>query len=1159
MVIEADELRKEIEKRLKKYEEKEIEVSGKSYSIFIPKEENDYIFVKDEDINLFEGILYAEVDKNAELSDLLNYKPPVSGYVGRIGIIIYRNEELIIRDYRATDNYIRKTIAKINDSFLKKLKKALEEPKSENISALFSRSDVIEEFYVLYKKCKEFLLKNVKGISEEDKREAFVDDFMMQMLTLWYLQEKGFFNGDKRYFVTKFEELKQKRLFGGFNSYYEFLSHFFKSISGYSDQPYVKDESIGRCVVIGPAVFLNGEDNLSISIPDKCFYREGITEKLVNLSPKRRKYILEKDVERFISEEKIEGIPLLNLFESRDWVDGDVNERVLGSLYEKLMTEDARKKTGSYYTPEEITKYICRNTIESYLVDRINKECKKDYRSIDEVINAGVKKELIMLFDLLKEIKILDPAVGSAHFLESAINVLVEIYRKLRDKAKGVGIKSLEILVANEEGKIEPLNLLEIPEREGLFEVYVKFFIILSRNIYGVDINPSALKVARARLFLTLARHFNVNAGIFIRFPNVHFNLREGNSLIGYVDVPRGKGTKQVTLDFEFEDQEIEYIQERIKVDDELKEYLPEIARSLKVEGNIVKEVEEMNRILASKRIRWGEFERVLRTKEKLIQVLVASLNSRYAVKLNKLLREITELFNRKLDEKFAEEHGIDLDKLRKLKHIPWERKMFHWVFEFPEVFLEKKGFDVVIGNPPYGRLKQIIEDKKEKDFMSKVYGKLYSYQVGNLNQYKLFLERSYFLVGKGGYFSMIFPSSFLGENDSKELRKLFFEKAMVKKILEFPERARVFEGITQAVTILVYKKETAEGDYEFMLRTNIESRDMVTSLSDFTNISRDDLKALTGDEYRIPLFTNPRVEWEILKHISKYPPFKGDENNPPVGDVGEGHLHETFDKEFMSDEPGDDLLIKGIHLDRYFVNLDPDGPKPRWIKNKEEFFMKKPSAREVIQKGRLMWKRSVNRAVRNRLQFGYTRKPFVMTNTVCYIIPNENQHYGYLLCLLNSTLLLWRFNMTSFNNDIRIYQIEDLPIPRIPLEDQKPFIILAKYMLFLKQYYNYFAKDDRHLQYIIDYFDNLIDCLVYELYLGDVVKIPVKPLVEDKLKDIYLPDNLLEEDRDKIEKTLNEIKEVFNILENDKELNENLYLMKLYPWIKQIYSSLGG
>jgi Alw26I/Eco31I/Esp3I family type II restriction m6 adenine DNA methyltransferase len=1147
MVIRAEELKKEIEKRLRKYEEKEIDISGRKYPV--------YIFEKDEDINLFEGFLFAEADKKTEFSDLLNYRPPVSGYAARFGIIIYRNEELFIKDYRANKPPIRKTIAKISDPFVKKLKKALEEPKSENISALFSRSDVIEEFYVLYKKCREFLLKNVKGISEEERREEFVDNFMMQMLTLWYLQEKGFFNKDRQYFITKFDELKQKKLSGGFRSYYEFLRHFFKQISGYSDRPYAEGEEIGRCVVIGPAVFLNGEDDFAITIPDKCFYQEGVTEKLIKLTPKGRR--------RMISEGDIDfDVPLLNLFESRDWVDGDIDEYVLGSIYEKLITYMERKKLGAFYTPEEITSYICKNTIEPYLVGRINEEFEREYKSLDEIINVGEKKELVKLFELLQSIKILDPAVGSAHFLERAINVLVEIYRKLRNRAKEVGIEKLEILVADEDGKIRPLNLLEIPEKEGLFEVYVKFFIILSKNIYGVDINPSALKVARARLFLTLARHFDVNSGVFIRFPNVHFNLREGNSLIGYVDVPKGKrGDVQVTLDFNFEEHEIEYIQERIKVDEELKEYLPEIARSLRIEGDLVGEVEEMNHILASKKIRWSEFEKVLKTKEKLIRVLVASLNSTYAVKLNRLLRNITDLFNKKLDEKFADEQGIDLSIFQKLKHIPWERKMFHWVFEFPEVFLrEDPGFDAVIGNPPYGRLKQIIEDQKEKYFMSNIYSKLYKYQVGNLNQYKLFLERSYPLVGKGGYFCMIFPSSFLGENDSRELRKLFFEKAMVKKILEFPERARVFEGITQAVTILVYKKEMAEGDYEFMLRTSIESRDMVASLSDFISISRNDLKVLTGDEYRIPLFTNPKIEWEILKHISRYPLFKGDESNPPVGDVGEGDIHETFDKEFISDEPGDDLLIKGLHLDRYFVNLDPNGPKPRWIKDKEKFFEKYPEAKEKTKFERIIGRNTINKASKPRLRFAILQPEYVITNAIKFIIlKDENIHNFYLITLLNSRVLNWRFELFSTQNNIRNYEVEALPIPRIPLNHQKPFIILAKYMLFLKQYYNYFAQDDRHLQYIIDYFDNLIDCLVYELYLGDVVKIPIKSLAEDKLKDIDLPDNLLEVGRNKIEKILEGIKEVFNALENDKELNENLYLMKLHPWIKQIYTSLGG
>ncbi|ASJ11127.1 hypothetical protein A3L12_07355 [Thermococcus sp. P6] len=345
MPITVEKLKKDILRRIEKFERKEIEISGKNYPV--------YIFEKDEDINLFDGILFAETDDKRELSSLLNYKPPVSGYAARLGIIVYRGEEVIIKDYRAKDKYIRKTIAKINKLFLKKLYKALEEPSPKNFEELFNRSDVIEEFYVLYKKCKEFLLENIKGLSGDRERREFVDNFMMQMLTLWYLQEKGFFNKDKRYFITKFEELKQRKLLGGFESYHDFLRHFFNKISGYSDGPYVEDEHIGKCVVIGPAVFLDGErgNNEAITIPDKCFYQKGVTEKLVNLTPKgRRRMISERDIDF--------DVPLLNLFESRDWVDGDIDEYVLGSLYEKLMTEEEKKKTGSYYTPGKITEYI---------------------------------------------------------------------------------------------------------------------------------------------------------------------------------------------------------------------------------------------------------------------------------------------------------------------------------------------------------------------------------------------------------------------------------------------------------------------------------------------------------------------------------------------------------------------------------------------------------------------------------------------------------------------------------------------------------------------------------------------------------------------------------------------------------------------------------
>ncbi len=1132
-------VKKVIEESLKGYKSKTIRIFNKGYTLYVVPE------LCDEDINVFEGFLLAEVESKEELTNLRSkYRPPVSGYTPRIGLIFY-DGHLLIKDYRR-DKHIVKTLRKINKTFINKLKKALTQATRENLEKLFDRTDVIEEFYILFKKSREYLLRNVTGISDEKRREEFVDNFMMQMLTLWYLQEKGFFNNDTKYFINKFKELKQEKLFSKeFKNYYEFLTYFFDKISNNIGKQYYEDDKVGKVVVVGPAIFINGERTEAISIPDKCFYKEGLTDILINTPPKK------------VGEE----VPLLNLFESRDWTEGDIDEFVLGALYEKLMTYDERKKTGSYYTPGEITSYICKNTIEPYLLDRVNEKFNENFKTIDQAVESNSKEVLLYLFEQLKEIKILDPAVGSGHFLESAINVLLNIYEKVWEKTREIGLKKgLTILASNEKGEIEEIELLSISDEEK-FRLLVKFFIILSKNIYGVDINPTALKVARARLFLTLAKHFKASKKEenFVRFPNVHFNLREGNSLIGYVK-PGKERSKNLTL-FDFVKEETTgYIVEKIKVVAELRQYLEKIFRNLNIDRDIVKEIEKLNEILSKKAITWKDFEKVLRTKEKLVKILIASLNSQYAVPLNELLREITDLFNQKLDEKFAGEHNIDLEKLKKTKALAWERKMFHWFFEFPEVFLDRGGFDVVVGNPPYGRLKQLIEDKKEKYFLSSIYGNLYSHQVGNLNLYKLFLERTYNLLGEKGYFSMIFPSSFLGENDSRELRKLFFENTEVKRILEFPERTRVFIGNTQAVCILFYSKRREE-DYLIKIKTNISREEkMALSSLEFLEIRRSELKSLTGDDYRIPLFYNPKIEWEILKHISKYPPFKGTAEIPPVGEIGVGHLDETFDREFMSDESGDDLLIKGIHLDRYFVNLDPNGPKPRWIVNKKKFFEKKPSAKVVVDAmPKIIGKEVQNMALRLRLNFTILYNPYVLTNTIRYIlVTSTDLTLEYMIDVLNSSLLNWRFKLFSLTNHIKKYEIESLPIPRISKDKQKPFIILAKYMLFLKQYQNYFAKGDDHLRYIIDYFDNLIDCLVYELYLGDVVKIPIRQFVENKLVDIELPENLLEFPEKDRERPLKTIKDVFESLESDKKLNENLYLIKLHPWIKAIYESLG-
>jgi hypothetical protein len=760
-----DLLKRIVEKGLKDYRVKPVKMSGKNYNL--------HVFFEDEDLNLFEGFLFAEPEEKSELSYLISrYRAPVSGYVPRLSLLFY-NDQLIIKDYRK-NKYIRKTLRKINKTFITKLKKALNEPTEISFKKLFDRTDIIEEFYILYKKAREYLLENVKGISEEDRRVEFVDNFMMQLLTLWFLQEKGFFDRDISYFITKFKDLEQKKLSGGFDSYYQFLTYFFERIKD-GDTLYYEDATVGDVVIVGPAIFLNSGDKSAVTIPDKCFYKDGTTDVLVTTAPKK------------VSQD----VPLFNLFESRDWVEGDIDEFVLGALYEKLMTEDVRKRTGSYYTPEEITSYICKNTIEPYLVDRVNETFSTNFESTDQIIESSDKEILRYLFEQLKEIKVLDPAVGSAHFLECAINVLLSIYEKIWEKAKDLGLRSgLEIVAADEQGNIKPITILEIGDPEHL-RMIVKFFIILSRNVYGVDINPGAINVAKARLFLTIARHFKAGR-YFIRFPNVHFNLRTGNSLIGYAkngeekeEVKAEKG--QLSLDFFIKEKEATYIVEAIKVVSELTSYLVDTARTLGIRGDTLKEVEELNTILSKEEITWSNFEKVLRTKEKLIRVFIASLNSQYARPLNELLNKITELFNGKLDEKFAEEHDIKHGDLE-------ENKTFHWIFEFPEVFLDRGGFDVVVGNPPYVELNEIE------------YGYLLT---ESKNLYDAFIKTSVNMLISHGRFGFIHANSAYCQPKYKALRSFLKENTDDLIIINFAIRPQpIFKGVMQRTAITICKKD---------------------------------------------------------------------------------------------------------------------------------------------------------------------------------------------------------------------------------------------------------------------------------------------------------------------------------------------------------------
>lgn len=1121
-----------INKNLKKWKRKTVKIENNDYTL--------YIFEEQPQGNLYEGFLFITTKDEKVIHKFKKYDPYREGLAYCARIIIVKDDKkgsLFIRD-TLHNKYVIKTLKKINKTFFDKLNKALSEPKEENLSKLFDRTDVIEEFYILYKKAREYLLKNISGISEEEKREEFIDNFMMQMLTLWYLQERAFFNNDKNYFITKFKELKQRRLFNKFKSYYEFLTYLFDKISGYEDKQYYEDEVTGKVVIVGSAVFLNGEHKGAISLPDECFYKEGITDVLITTPPKN------------VSQE----VPLLNLFESRDWTEGNIDEFVLGAIYEKLINYDEKKKTGAYYTPEEITSYICKNTIEPYLVDRVNEEFRKNFETIEQIIESSDKKMILYLFKQLKEIKILDPAVGSAHFLESAINVLVSVYEKIWEKAKELGIREgLEIIAADEKGEIRKIDLLEVEDEEQ-FNLLVKFFIILSKNVYGVDINPSAIKVARARLFLTLAKHFKIgkDKDVFVRFPNVHFNLRTGNSLIGYIEFKEEQEKKDEQLEnnqmsiFEFlvEEEKTNYITEKIGIVTELKEYLKKIAESLNL-GNIIKEIEELNKILSKSKIGWDDFEKVLRTKEKLITILIASLNSEYAKKLNDLLREITGLFNQKLDEKFAENHKIKLEELKKIK-------TFHWIFEFPEVFLDRGGFDIIVGNPPYGNTLESLEKNICQNYAS------YTGEIASV-----FVERSVLMNKRNGYFSFIITYAITFSKDLSGARKKIYEHYQDCFISTFDrDRCRFFDNMTQSVSIMICKKKIWSKSCKFytsqMFRTMPQIEKINYQLAN-NYLLGNKIGVSFNKKRRLPKIGHPTI-LKILEKIATC--------NTTIGDLISSHGEKIWIRtsgnywyNAWDREPYQNTKIQ-------FINVKSDY---------ESFLLILINSSTYYLWFRIYGDgRDMNTDIMKALP-----------------IPEKEKIKALNPLLSHISSLLMNFLFLNFDKEHNRFNTSNVK-PVIDICD----IIIGKLYGFSKEEIEFILNFENVIRggkrtsdwffILVDYLlayqtlkvnflnYDLINSLVYELYfkekfaedglysepkeyLLEAVSKHLKPINYDCYAELYwkrqLEGNLLDQEEKEIEilekENLKIIEEIYNTLKHDKEVGEWMKKIKSHEWVK--------
>jgi len=562
--------------------------------------------------------------------------------------------------------------------------------------------------------------------------------------------------------------------------------------------------------------------------------------------------------------------------------DGDDVSIYEGDVY--LTTNSGeRKATGSYYTPEYVVEYIVENTLEP-LVEDIRMDLAGQSAHGE---GHGFAEEFA---EEVFNLKILDPAMGSGHFLTSAIDYLArEIIDAQEKQAAQQGIETVD-------------------EEHDINWARRK---VAQRCIYGVDLNPLATELAKVSLWLrTLA------AEQPLAFLDHH--LKTGNSLVGSdiegvlangdsgVDAVNESG--QLTLQQSFDrtrQQAIEHVMDRFQ-------------DLLSIDNETLEDAKEMEDVYDEVR------------DDPLYQHLLAMANVHTAEQFGlDVPSDADERMARALkSESWESIEGQDW--FRSAQAMASDVRFFHWELEFPVVFYDANGdrktnagFDAIIGNPPYIRMEKF---KRSKDYLRGAY----ETHASRSDMYVYFVEKSVDILRKNGEYGAIISNKFLRANYGRGLRSFLSHSSSIKKIVDFGELP-VFDDASVMPLILLASKGTQSGPPQYAEILSLDFNSLSERVDQRAYECGPD--AISGSNWRVA----PRYVSELMTKL--------DQRGQQLGDVVDDQilrgivtgLNEAFliegetKKELMNNDPDSEDLIKplvrGDDMERYRIE-DQD----QWI-----------------------------------------------------------------------------------------------------------------------------------------------------------------------------------------------------------------------------------
>jgi len=982
-------------------------------------------------------------------------------------------------------------------------------PTLEQIEEAFNIEKVTKEFFEKYRdlffKVSESLNEIVKkdkkvydnfweisGASKKEDVEKFIGNFVKKLLGqivfLYFLQKKGWFGvkkGEKwgtgsKSFLRDLFEGKVISYNNFFNDVLEPL--FYDALArDRSDIDHWNEHFQTKIPFLNGGLFDPISDydwvNTVINLPNDLFSNNNLTK------------------------EKDRGDGILDVFDRYNFTVREdeplekevaVDPEMLGKVFENLLDVKDRKSKGTYYTPREIVHYMCQESLVNYL----KTEVKIDEHKVRQLVTRDIfltkkdikdkKNKVLVLWEneyddldrALKNIKIVDPACGSGAFLVGMLQNIVKARKILQ--------------LFNNKRRSEYLLREET----------------IQNCIYGVDIDPGAVEIAKLRLWLSLIVEEDDIKDIK-PLPNLDYKIMQGNSLLEEFEgvrlfdeelIANADTDKEKRID-DLEKRQNELSGGYIKLHQAGK--LTD-AKKAEIDSELKKISVQLKKIFepVKKNNNSGLFDasdEAIEKAERLKQLHKEFFETTQKKKKDELKKRIEKLEWELIEATLKKESRTsELKKLEGFKKSN-TKPFFLWKLNFAEVFQEKEGFDVVIANPPYVRQEEI----KYKSVLQDEY-EIYN-SMSDL--YTYFYEKGFRLLKKSGVLTFITSNKFLRARYGISLREYLKNNLAIRNIINFGDK-HMFEAITNTL-IFIAVKEKIENNY-LSFSDNIDIPNKIKFYQDELQKSEWTIEEsnVIDLKKKIEQLGLPLRDWDIKV-------FRG-----LLTGYNEAYIiDDSIRKNLIKDDPKSNEIIKPIvrgrdikrycyvdsgkylivthngykcennvtvdainineypsikkHLNNYIQQL-----KKRQDKGATIYNLRDCAFMENFAKEKIMWIE-----LTNENKFAYSNKEDYLLAGAFFMV---GKSLKYLLAFLNSKLCKFYFSLICNSSGMATIQwkkfaLEKVPVIKLSDEEQRPFVELVDKILNLIKDKNYLR--DKEKQAKVKDYEHQIDEMVYKLY----------------------------------------------------------------------------